>query len=86
MDVSKEPQYILDMYGVEPGEGSFAMNCLIAREVVENGVRFVQLFDWGWDTHGTSSDSAIEIGLHDKCRQSDQAVAALFKDLKMRGL
>ena len=86
MDVSTEPQYILDMYGVKPGEGTFAMNCLLARKLVENGVRFVQLFDWGWDTHGTSSDGAIEIGLHDKCRQSDQAVTGLLKDLKMRGL
>lgn len=86
MDVSKEPQYILDMYGVKPGDGTFAMNCLLARKLVENGVRFVQLFDWGWDTHGTSADGAIEIGLHDKCRESDQAVAGLLKDLKMRGL
>lgn len=86
MDVSKEPQYILDMYGVKPGDGTFAMNCLLARKLVENGVRFVQLFDWGWDTHGTSASGAIEIGLHDKCRESDQAVAGLLKDLKMRGL
>ncbi len=86
MDVSKEPQYILDMYGVKPGDGTFAMNCLLARKLVENGVRFVQLFDWGWDTHGTSADGAIEIGLHNKCRESDQAVAGLLKDLKMRGL
>ncbi len=86
MDVSTEPEYICDMYGVKPGDGTFAMNCLLARKLVENGVRFVQLFDWGWDTHGTSSSGAIEIGLHDKCRESDQAVAALLKDLKMRGL
>jgi len=86
MDVSKEPDYILDMYGVKPGEGSFAMNCLLARKLVENDVRFVQLFDWGWDTHGTSKDGAIDIGLKDKCRASDQATAALIKDLKMRGL
>ena len=66
MDVSKEPQYILDMYGVQPGEGSFAMNCLLARKLVENGVRFVQLIDWGWDTHGTSEDGSVEIGLHKK--------------------
>jgi hypothetical protein len=86
MDVSKEPQYILDMYGVKPGEGSFAMNCLLARKLVENGVRFVQLFDWGWDTHGTSEDGSVEIGLHKKCKASDQSVTALLKDLKMRGL
>lgn len=86
MDVSKEPQYIREMYGVKPGDGTFAMNCLLARKLVENGVRFVQLFDWGWDTHGTNSSAAIEIGLHNKCRESDQAVAGLLKDLKMRGL
>jgi hypothetical protein len=86
MDIKGEPQYILDMYGVDPNKGSFARNCLLARRLVERGVRFVQLFDWGWDTHGTSADGSIDIGLHDKCRQSDQAVAALLKDLKQRGL
>lgn len=86
MDVSREPQFILDMYGVKPGEGSFAMNCLLARKLAENDVRFIQLFDWGWDTHGTSEAGAIEKGLRNKCRESDQAVAALIKDLKMRGL
>ena len=86
MDVGKEPQYILDMYGVKKGEGSFAMNCLLARKLVESGVRFVQLFDWGWDTHGTGPDGALEIGLRDKCKSSDQGIAALLNDLKMRGL
>lgn len=86
MDVSKEPAYILDMYGVKPGDGSFAMNCLLARKLVENDVRFVQLFDWGWDGHGTSKDHNVEGGLRQKCLESDQAVAALLKDLKMRGL
>jgi len=86
MDVSKEPQYILDMYGVKPGDGTFAMNCLLARKLVENDVRFVQLFDWGWDGHGTSKDHNVEGGLRQKCQESDQAVTALIKDLKMRGL
>jgi hypothetical protein len=86
MDVSKEPQFILDMYGVKPGDGSFAMNCLLARKLVENDVRFVQLFDWGWDGHGTSKDHNVEGGLRTKCKESDQPVAALIKDLKMRGL
>ncbi len=85
MDIKGEPQYILDMYGVDPNQGSFARNCLLARRLVERGVRFVQLFDWGWDTHGTSADGSIDVGLHDKCRQSDQAVAALLRDLKQRG-
>lgn len=86
MDLKGEPQYLLDMYGVDPNKGSFARNCLLARRLVERGVRFVQLFDWGWDTHGTSADGAIEVGLRDKCKESDQAVAALLNDLKQRGL
>jgi hypothetical protein len=86
MDIKGEPEYITKMYGVDPEKGSFARNCLLARRLVERGVRFVQLFDWGWDTHGTSKDGSIEVGLRDKCRESDQAVAALIKDLKQRGL
>jgi len=86
IDVAKEPQYILDMYGVKPGDGTFAMNCLLARKLVENGVRFVQLFDWGWDMHGTEPAGALEIGLRQKCKESDQAVTALLQDLEMRGL
>ena len=86
MDIKSEPQYMLDSYGVDPNKGSFARNCLLARRLVERGVRFVQLFDWGWDTHGTSSDGSIDIGLKKKCMESDQAVAALLNDLKQRGL
>ncbi len=86
MDVSKEPPFILDMYGVKPGDATFAMNCLLARKLVENGVRFVQLFDWGWDGHGTSADHNVEGGLRQKCLESDQSVTALLRDLKMRGL
>jgi hypothetical protein len=52
-DVSREPKEMLDMYGAKPGAGGFANNCLLARRLVEKGVRFVQLFDWGWDIHGT---------------------------------
>lgn len=86
MDIKGEPQYMLDMYGVIPEEGSFARNCLLSRRLIERGVRFVQLFDWGWDTHGTSADGAIDIGLKKKCKTSDQAVTALLTDLKQRGL
>jgi hypothetical protein len=86
MDIKSEPQAIMDLYGADPNVGSFARNCLLARRLVERGVRFVQLFDWGWDTHGTSEAGAIEIGLRDKCKTSDQAVTALLKDLKQRGL
>jgi hypothetical protein len=86
MDISKEPDYIHQMYGTEPGKSSFANNCLLARRLVERDVRFVQLFDWGWDSHGTNRKSAIEAGFQDKCRQVDQPMTALIKDLKQRGL
>ncbi|SDE64083.1 Protein of unknown function [Dyadobacter soli] len=86
MDVAKEPQFILDMYGVKAGEGSFGMNCLLARKLIENDVRFVQLFDWGWDGHGTNATDNVEGGLRSKCQISDKPIAALIKDLKMRGL
>lgn len=86
MDISKEPQFILDMYGVKPGDATLAMNCLLARKLVENDVRFVQLFDWGWDGHGTSANDNVEGGLRKKCEASDKPIAALIQDLKMRGL
>lgn len=86
MDISKEPQYIHDMYGTQPGKASFANNVLLARKLVEKGVRFVQLFDWGWDSHGTDANLAIDVGFINKCRQTDKAVTALILDLKQRGL
>ncbi len=86
MDISDEPAYIHEMYGSSPGKPSFANNVLLARKLVEKGVRFVQLFDWGWDTHGTSANGAIDIGLVNKCRQTDRSVTALLLDLKQRGL
>lgn len=86
MDISKEPDYIHEMYGTEPGKSSFANNCLLARRLIEQDVRFVQLFDWGWDSHGTNKKSAIEAGFQDKCKQIDQPMTALIKDLKQRGL
>jgi Protein of unknown function (DUF1501) len=86
MDIGREPRQILDMYGAQPGGASFANNCLLARRLVEQGVRFVQLHDWGWDFHGTGPGEAITQGLRDKCRPTDQAVAALLRDLKHRGL
>ncbi|WP_367915312.1 DUF1501 domain-containing protein [Leadbetterella sp. DM7] len=85
-DIRREPEYIHKMYGTEPGKTSFANNALLARKLVENGVRFVQLYDWGWDTHGTQASEAVDIGLIDKCRSIDQAVTALILDLKQRGL
>jgi len=86
MDISREPKAILEAYGANPGAASFANNCLLARRLVEQGVRFVQLFDWGWDFHGTSEHEDIRGGLTKKCAQMDRPVAALLKDLTQRGL
>lgn len=86
MNINNEPEYIHEMYGTQPGKGSFANNVLLARKLVEKGVRFVQLFDWGWDSHGTDPDLAIDVGFINKCRHTDKAVTALLLDLKQRGL
>ncbi|MFN0131501.1 MAG: DUF1501 domain-containing protein [Phycisphaerales bacterium] len=86
MDISREPKSALDFYGVDPAKPSFARNCLLARRLLERGVRFVQLFDHGWDVHGTSSGDDIITQLPAKCRQTDQASAALVLDLKRRGM
>src|SRR5207253_7583212 len=86
MDISKEPAKVLDAYGAKPGAGSFANNCLLARRLVEQGVRYVQLFDWGWDFHGTGPGEDIRDGLTKKCATMDKPVAALIKDLAQRGL
>jgi hypothetical protein len=85
-DLRREPKNVLEMYGAEPGSGSFANNCLFARRLVERGVRFVQLFDWGWDCHGTGAGDDIVQHLPKKCKEMDRPVAALLKDLKQRGL
>jgi hypothetical protein len=86
MDISKEPPSVHALYGTAPGQASFANNCLLARRLVERGVRFVQLFDWGWDSHGNDPKNALDQGFGDLCRNIDQPVAALLQDLKMRGL
>lgn len=86
MDISRESEQTLQQYGAEPGAASFANNCLLARRLVEQGVRFVQLFDWGWDFHGTGPNEGIEEGLTKKCATMDRPVAALIRDLKQRGL
>jgi len=86
MDIGREPQNIIDMYGATPGGAGFANNCLLARRLVEQGVRFVQLHDWGWDFHGTGPSESITDGLRTKCRGMDKAVAALLRDLKGRGM
>ena len=81
MDTKQEPENIHELYGTRPGQASFANNCLLARRLVERGVRFVQLFDQGWDMHGS-----IVSQLPKKCKQVDRPIAALIKDLKQRGL
>lgn len=104
MDISREPEHILKLYGAQPGyvseaesaddpralykgdDPTFANNCLLARRLVENGVRFVQLYDWGWDHHGSSPGESIDETLPIKCRQIDRAIAGLIRDLKQRGL
>ncbi len=80
-DISLEPESILDMYGAEPGQRSFANNCLLARRLVERGVRFVELFHESWDQHGN-----LTRDLQKNCKDVDQACAALVSDLKQRGL
>ncbi len=86
MDISKETQATLDEYGAQPGEAGFANNCLLARRLIEQGVRFVHLFDWGWDFHGTTPKEDIRDGLTQKMSVTDKPVAALIRDLKQRGL
>jgi hypothetical protein len=81
MDVSKESPETLKLYGVEPGKPSFAMNCLLARRLIERGVRYVQLFHEGWDHH-----SEVAKGVRDQTKKTDQGAAALIRDLKQRGL
>lgn len=86
MDTGGESQATLDLYGIkDPQESSFARNCLLARRLVERGVRFVQLYDTNWDHHGGPTEN-LEKHLPEKCRNIDQPCAALVRDLKQRGL
>lgn len=87
-DLSSESPETLALYGAEPGKpgGSFANNCLLARRLVQRGVRFVQLYHRGWDSHGTSADDDIITSLKKRCAETDQACAALVKDLKRLGM
>lgn len=86
MNINDEPARIHQMYGTEPGKASFANNCLLARRLVEKGVRFVQLFDNRWDTHGVGAGNGVGAGMRRSCKAIDQPIAALLKDLKQRGL
>ena len=81
MDISKEPRKVLEMYGAEPGKASFANTCVLARRMVERGVRFVQVFHEAWDQHGD-----LVGGIKRNCMATDQPAAALIRDLKARGL
>jgi hypothetical protein len=85
-DLGKEPASVHERYGTEPGKNTFANNCLLARRLVERGVRFVQCYHRGWDTHGSGGGDDIVNRLTVLCREVDQASAALVQDLKERGL
>ncbi|MED5494945.1 MAG: DUF1501 domain-containing protein, partial [Verrucomicrobiota bacterium] len=81
MNISDEPQQILDMYGTKGGDGSYAGNCLLARRLAERGVRFIQLYHRGWDHHG-----GIKKGIEHTAGLVDKATAALVTDLRQRGM
>ena len=85
MELSRESQATLDLYGVKPGESSFAANCLLARRLAERGVRFIQLYHTDWDHHGDSKNNLSD-SIELRCREVDRASAALVLDLKERGL
>ena len=85
MDLSGETQETLRLYGATPGKPSFANNCLLARRLVERGVRFVQIYHTNWDHHGGPTEN-LEKHLPAICREVDQPSAALVMDLKRRGL
>jgi len=81
VDMSKEPKEVLDLYGAQPGDGSFASNCLLARRLAERGVRFIQLYHRDWDHH-----SAVKPNIALKAEEVDRPTAALITDLKRRGM
>jgi len=81
MDMSKEPKQVLEQYGADPGDGSFASNCLLARRLAERGVRFIQLYHRDWDHH-----SGVKANVAIKAQEVDRPTAALIQDLKQRGM
>jgi hypothetical protein len=85
-DVSGEPAHIHEMYGTDGGKNAFANNCLLARRLCERGVRFVQLYDWGWDAHGDNEGTSLTGGIQRKAKTMDKAVAGLLRDLDQRGM
>jgi len=86
MDITKEPASMHALYGTSPGESTFANNALLARRLAERGVRFIQLFHWGWDAHGAGREEALNMGFKDRCKEVDQSMSALLSDLKQRGM
>ena len=86
MDIASEPESIQKLYGTTPGQASYANNCLLARRLVERGVRFVQLTHRRWDMHGATFDEDVINKTPAACRETDQPSAALIQDLKQRGL
>ncbi len=85
IDLAGETKQTMALYGAEPGKASYANNCLLARRLVERGVRFVQLYHTDWDHHG-EADNTLTRGLDRLCKETDQPTAALIQDLKQRGL
>lgn len=81
VDISKEPQHVLDLYGAKPGDGSYASNCLLARRLAERGTRFIQLYHRGWDHHGD-----LQRYMDICCGLTDRPTWALLTDLKQRGM
>lgn len=86
MDINKETESVRARYGCKPSGTEFANNCLVARRLAERGVRFIQLYHWGWDSHGADAKEALNLGFNDRCREVDQPTGALLADLKERGL
>src|SRR5262245_38058134 len=86
VDLASEPAEVHELYGTTPGQVSLANNCLLARRLIERGVRFVQLFDSGWDIHGTSPSDDLITQFPTKAQQLDRALAALLIDLRRRGM
>ncbi|MCS7470870.1 DUF1501 domain-containing protein [Stieleria sp. ICT_E10.1] len=85
-DLRQEDKATHALYGTEPGKESFANNCLLARRLAERGVRFIQLFHWGWDSHGAAESEALNGGFKTRCEEVDRPIAALLNDLGRRGL
>jgi hypothetical protein len=85
-DLAREPSAVREAYGIVEGRPGFADNCLLARRLLESDVRFVQLYHWGWDSHGTGESDDLLTSLRKRCQETDRACARLVLDLEERGL